>query len=121
MPWNWFCAQNPLYAHDFEATVRLCEARGVAVQTIKALARGAWAASAPRTHATWYQPLEDPDDIRLATHWVLERPGIFMNSVGDLTLLPILLEAAEDLGAGPTDPAMAAFAERTGLSSIFGI
>ena len=62
-----------------------------------------------------------PVHHRLATHWVLERPGIFLNSVGDVTLLPILLDAAEDLGAGPDDPAMAALAERTGLSSIFGI
>ena len=77
MPWNWFCAQNPVYANDFHATRRLCAERGVAVQTIKALARGPWAAAAPRTHDTWYQPLEDRDDIRIATHWILEQPGLF--------------------------------------------
>lgn len=121
MPWNWFCAQNPVYAHDFAVTRKLCEERGVAVQTIKALARGAWAASAPRTHVTWYQPLEEPEDIRIATHWVLDQPGLFLNSVGDVTLLPHLLDAAEEIGDPPAEPAMTAFAERTGLSSIFGI
>lgn len=40
MPWNWFAAQHETYAADFEATVALCERRRVAVQTIKALARG---------------------------------------------------------------------------------
>ena len=44
MPWNWLCAHHPTYAADFEATVALCEQRNVAVQTIKALARGPWAA-----------------------------------------------------------------------------
>jgi aryl-alcohol dehydrogenase-like predicted oxidoreductase len=121
MPWNWFCAQNPVYAEDFRTTLKLCEERGVAVQTIKALARGAWAAAAPRTHATWYQPLEDPDDIRIAAHWILEQPGIFLNSVGDVTLLPLLLEAAEEVGDAPGEPVMTDFAARTGLSSIFGI
>jgi aryl-alcohol dehydrogenase-like predicted oxidoreductase len=48
MPWNWFCAHHQTYAADFEATVALCEQRNVAVQTIKALARGPWAAGAAR-------------------------------------------------------------------------
>ncbi|HEX6141130.1 MAG TPA: aldo/keto reductase [Geminicoccaceae bacterium] len=121
LPWNWFCAQHPGYAADFEATVKLCAARGVAVQTIKALARGPWAAAAPRTHATWYQPLEDEDDIRLAVRWVLERPGVFLNSVGDVDLLPLVLKAADEMGEAPADALMAGLAERAGLTSIFGL
>ena len=121
LPWNWFCAQHPTYAADFEATVALCERRGVAVQTIKALARGPWAAAAPRNHTTWYQPLEDEDDIRLAVRWVLARPGLFLNSVGDVALLPALLRAADELGEVPGEALMSQFGERTGLASIFGL
>lgn len=121
MPWNWFCARNPVYAADFRATLKLCEEQGVAVQTIKSLARGPWAAAAPRTHATWYQPLEEPEDIRAATRWVLDQPGIFLNSVGDVTLLPLQLAAAEDATQAPDEPKMAALADRAGLTSIFGI
>jgi predicted aldo/keto reductase-like oxidoreductase len=121
LPWNWFCARHPTYAADFEATVALCEARGVAVQTIKAVARGPWAAGAARTRATWYEPLEDEDDVRAAVHWVLARPGIFLNSVGDVDLLPAVLRAADELGAAPADAVMAQMSERTGLSSIFGL
>lgn len=121
LPWNWHFAQRPAYAAEFEATLRLCEARGVAVQTIKALARGPWAADADRTHATWYQPLEDEDAIRTAVHWVLAQPGIFLNSVGDVTLLPKLLEAAASPAAPVPDAVMAALGERTGMTSIFGI
>ncbi|MEM7021356.1 MAG: aldo/keto reductase [Pseudomonadota bacterium] len=124
MPWNWFCAHHQTYAADFEATARLCAERNVAVQTIKSLARGPWAASMPRTHNTWYQPLEDEEDIRVAVHWVLSRPGIFLNSVGDVNLLPKVLKAATErdpVEAPLPEAAMAALSERAGLSSIFGL
>lgn len=121
MPWNWFAAHHATYADDFEATSVLCAARNVAVQTIKGIARGPWAAGATRNRTTWYQPLEDEDDIRQAVHWVLARPGIFLNSVGDVDLLPAVLRAADDVTAMPADQAMAALSDRAGLSSIFGL
>ncbi|HET6520373.1 MAG TPA: aldo/keto reductase [Geminicoccaceae bacterium] len=121
LPWNWYCAQHPTYAADFEATLALCERRGVAVQTIKALARGPWAAGAERNRATWYQPLEDEAEIRAAVHWVLARPGLFLNAVGDVDLLPAVLRAADGPGTAPPDAVMAGLSERAGLSSIFGL
>jgi aryl-alcohol dehydrogenase-like predicted oxidoreductase len=122
LPWNWHCAHHETYAADFKATLALAKERDVAVQTIKSLARGPWAAGVPRDHTTWYQPLEDKEDIRLAVHWLLAQPGIFLNSVGDVKLLPQVLEAAAELGGElPPDAAMGRFAERAGLASIFGI
>ena len=56
--------------------------------------------------------------------WVLARPGIFLNSVGDVALLPTVLRAAAELAeAEPKvgDELMAAFGQRAGLASIFGI
>jgi aryl-alcohol dehydrogenase-like predicted oxidoreductase len=125
MPWNWHCAHHETYAADFEATLALSQQRRVAVQTIKALARGPWAAGARRNRSTWYQPLEDPADIRLAVDWVLARPGIFLNSVGDVGLLPHVLRAAAELdparAPAPGDALMASFDQRAGLASIFGL
>ena len=121
MPWNWHCAHHATYAADFEATVALCEQRNVAVQTIKALARGPWAAGAVRNRQTWYQPLEDDADIRAVVRWVLARPKFFLNSVGDVGLLPLVLQAADELGPPPDDAAMAQLGERAGLASIFGL
>ena len=121
MPWNWHCAQHATYAPDFEATAALCAERGIAVQTIKAIARGPWAAAANRNHTTWYQPLEDEDAIRTAVQWVLDRPGIFLNSVGDVSLLPAVLRAASGSHARISDAAMADLSQRAGLSSIFGL
>ncbi len=121
MPWNWHAAHHGTYAPDFEATAALCAERNVAVQTIKAIARGPWAAGAVRDHATWYQPLEDDSSIRQAVHWVLARPGIFLNSVGDVDLLPAVLRAGDERGDGPSDAMMADLGQRTGMTSIFGL
>lgn len=121
MPWNWYAAHHETYSKDFEETVRICEERDVAIQTIKSIARGPWAAGVNRNHTTWYQPLENEDDIRAAVHWTLSRPGIFLNSVGDVDLLPAVLRAADELGTPPGDEFMAGMSERVGLSSIFGI
>jgi aryl-alcohol dehydrogenase-like predicted oxidoreductase len=121
MPWNWVASRHPTYVSDFEATATLCAQRGIAVQTIKAVARGPWAADATQDRATWYQPLENEDDIRLAVRWVLGRPGIFLNAVGDVGLLPAVLRSAAEPGETPDEAAMAALGERSGLSSIFGL
>ena len=74
MPWNWFAAHHATYAADFAATRAVCRERNVAMQTIKAIARGPWAAGAQRSHTTWYEPLAGEEDIRQAVHWVLAQP-----------------------------------------------
>ncbi|MHA1560396.1 MAG: aldo/keto reductase [Alphaproteobacteria bacterium] len=121
MPWNWIAAHHETYATDFETTVKLCEQRNVAVQTIKSIARGPWAAGSSRNHATWYQPLENEEAITTAVQWVLARPKIFLLSAGDVDLLPTVLRAANAKFDLPSDAAMAGMSDRVGLSSIFGL
>jgi aryl-alcohol dehydrogenase-like predicted oxidoreductase len=121
MPWNWVAAKHPVYAKDFEATVKLCMEHKVAVQTIKAVARGPWAASMARGQTTWYQPLEAEDDIRLAVRWVLARAGLFLNSVGDVDILPAVLRAANEPGPAPSESDMVELAKRCDLTTIFGL
>jgi hypothetical protein len=86
-------AQNDYYLANFDALVATCQERNVAVQTIKAIAREPWMGQ-QHTHNTWYRPLEDQEAIDAAVWWVLARPGIFLNTVGDITLLPKVLDAA---------------------------
>jgi len=93
LPYNPTMMQNPEYAADFERLVTVCRARNVAVQTIKALAKGPWG-DKPQTYATWYEPFTTQEEIDLAVQWVLSRPGVFLNTVGDITLLPKVLDAA---------------------------
>lgn len=121
MPWNWQMKDHRGYGEDFQKTREMCRERNVAVQTIKSIARGAWAASVDQNRATWYQPLEDEDDIRTAVHWVLSEEDLFLNSVGDTDLLPLVLKAADSLDSTPSAAVMDAMAQRAGLSTIFGI
>jgi aryl-alcohol dehydrogenase-like predicted oxidoreductase len=104
LPYNYAQMQNPRYADDFEALLALCQARGVAVQTIKSICRAPWGGR-PATHATWYEPFTDQADIDAAVHWVLSRPGLFLNTAADLSLLPKVLDAARRFDASAADPA----------------
>ena len=120
LPYNYVMAQNERYMRDFEAVMSICEERDVAVQTIKAIARGPWATTDPNRN-TWYQPLEAEADIARAVHWVLRRPGIFLNTVGDIGLLPKVLDAASRFEAGPVEAEMASMTRERSITPLFGI
>ena len=120
MPYNYFMHSNERYRNEFEEVVRICRERNVAVQTIKSLARGPWAIT-PQNRNTWYQPLEDQDDIDRAVHWVLGHPNVFLNTVGDMTLLPKVLDAASRFQKRPVAEEMDEMVKRNRMSSLFGI
>jgi aryl-alcohol dehydrogenase-like predicted oxidoreductase len=120
LPYNFFMAQDVRYRAAFEALLAECRARDVAVQVIKTIARGPWATT-ERTHTTWYQPLEAVADIDRAVHWALGIPSIHLNTVGDLTLLPRVLDAASRFDQPPADDAMAAVAQAQRMTSLFGL
>ena len=100
LPYNYAMMQNATYRADFEALMQLCQARNVAVQTIKSCTRGPWATET-HTAATWYEPFTEQADIDTAVHWVLRRPGIFLNTPGDIHILPMVLDAASRFVPGP--------------------
>jgi aryl-alcohol dehydrogenase-like predicted oxidoreductase len=118
LPYNFRQLQDERYAREFEALAGLCAERGVAMQTIKAIALAPWDGR-PQTAATWYEPLTDPAEIELAVHWVLGRDGLFLNTVGDVKLLPHVLAAAERVGERPDDATMHALVERRSLAPLF--
>ena len=118
LPYNYAMLQNPRYATDFIELVKTCEARNVAVQTIKSLTRSPWGGSL-QTRNTWYRPLEEQADIDLAVHWVLGEPALFLNSVADLHLLPRVLDAAHRFQRKPAEDEMKALAARASLEPLF--
>jgi aryl-alcohol dehydrogenase-like predicted oxidoreductase len=121
MPYNFFMAQDERYRETFEEVLATCRQRNVAVQIIKTIARGPWA-SADRTHTTWYQPLEAQADIDRAIHWIMGLlPDVFINTAGDLTLLPKILESASRFERRPADEAMSEMLGATRMTSLFGL
>jgi len=118
LPYNYPMMQNPQYAADFESLATICLERNVAFQTIKAITKAPWG-DRPQTAATWYEPLRDPAAIDLAVHWVLGRPGMFLNTVGDITVLPLVLEAAERFRERPSEEAMQEIAREQAMEPLF--
>ncbi len=118
LPYNFVTMQSPYYAENFEALVAACTERGTAVQTIKSIALRPWS-GLTHTRSTWYQPLEEQADIDLAVSWVLGRPGVFLNTVGDVDLLPRVLDAAGRFEKRPDDAAMKSLLERSKTEPLF--
>jgi aryl-alcohol dehydrogenase-like predicted oxidoreductase len=118
LPYSYILMQNPRYRADFEALVALCQERDVAIQTIKAITRAPWGDRA-QTHATWYEPLEAQHDIDTAVHWVLGREGFFLNTVGDIHVLPKVLDAASRFPTRPSDAQMQAVLDGQQMAPLF--
>ena len=118
LPYNYVMMQNPDYARDFEALLAVCQQRNVAVQTIKGITLGPWGEK-EHTTTTWYEPLREQADIDLAVGYVLGRPGVFLNTASDVTLLPKVLDAAERFSGRPDDDAMRSLAHRQSMAPLF--
>ena len=117
-PYNYMQMRDERYASRFEALAEVCVERGVALQTIKSVARRRWDGR-KSTAATWYEPMREPADIDLAVHWTLGRPEAFLITPGDVALLPLVLDAAERFQARPPDEDLAALAIRQQLDALF--
>jgi len=118
LPWNWVLHRDEKYRREFGELLAMCRDRGVAVQTIKSLTKGPWG---EKTHTaeTWYEPFEDQSDINRAVSWILGQGTIFLNTTGDVRLLPKVLEAAILNLPKPGDDEMEEMAKRTHMSRLF--
>ncbi len=98
LPLNFVLMGRPDYRTDVERLFAVCADRQIAVQTIKAIAKGRWSDGSDR-HFSWYEPLTDPAAIGRAVRYVLSTPNLFVNSTSDARLLPAVVDAA----CGPLD------------------
>jgi aryl-alcohol dehydrogenase-like predicted oxidoreductase len=118
LPYNYTVMSDDRYRADMQALLGVCEQRGVAVQTIKSVARRRWPEGATQQFS-WYEPLADGDALARAVRYVLGRPGLFLNSSSDARLLRPILEAAAAGGPPPTEEEMAADVARQGIEPLF--
>lgn len=97
-PYNFPLLRNPAYRADVEALLAVCGEQGVAVQTIKSIARRRWAdRTSPEARAghSWYEPLRDAEAIGRAVRFVLGRPGLFLDTSSEFEVLRAVLRAAD--------------------------
>jgi aryl-alcohol dehydrogenase-like predicted oxidoreductase len=118
LPYSYTMMQNEQYKREFETLVALCRERNVAIQTIKSLVHRPWGETA-HTRATWYKPLEDQAAIDTAVQWVLGHPGFFMNTVGDVHILPKMLDAAARYDGPISNEEMARLVESLQMRPLF--
>ena len=118
LPFNFLTMQNHYFLENFDALQATCRERNIAVKTIKSIAYRPWMGR-PRTASTWYQPLVDPHDIERAIGWALGRPGIFVISVGDVELLPRVLNAAARFEQATADADMQALVDQLQMEPLF--
>lgn len=118
-PYTFAMNRGGPYADDFEKLYAACRERGVAMQTIKSVAARRWRDDDADRRLSWYRPLRDGDAIRRAVHFVLSRPGLFLNSSSDATLLPAILDAAGQPAQRPDPVALEADMRTHGMEPLF--
>ena len=118
LPYSYIMAQDAAYRAEFDALLQVCQSRNVAVQTIKSIVHTPWGES-PRTRSTWYRPLEEQGDIDSAVQWVLGHPSLFLNTVGDIHVLPKVLDAANRYQTPPSEQEMQTLVAKQGVEPLF--
>lgn len=119
LPYNYTMLQNENYRKGFEQLASICKKKNIALQAIKTIAKGPKQENSGNKFATWYEPLSKPEDISFAIHWTLSNDQIFINTAGDIHLLPIILEAFSSFSNKISDEKMKAFVNKNGVTPLF--
>ena len=119
LPYNFSLLQLEEYRRDVEQLLAVCEARQVAVQTIKSIARRRWSDPSAESGRSWYEPIREPAALQRGVRFVLGRPGLFVNSSSDYELLPGVLDAAEPGAPTPDERALAADQAEQDIQPLF--
>jgi predicted aldo/keto reductase-like oxidoreductase len=118
LPYNFIMMQDEKYASEFKKLEEYCVQNNVAIQTIKTISKGALGNKKSK-HSVWYYPLDDPQSITNAIHWSMGNPNVFINTVGDIHLLKLVLEAASQFKTRPSDEEMKEDIEKYGITPLF--
>jgi aryl-alcohol dehydrogenase-like predicted oxidoreductase len=96
-PWNYILSTDEDYRRDYEALAGEIKRQDAGLMTIKTVSRRNWPEGDPQRdqrYTTWYEPFDRREHIDAAVSFALSYPeitGIAM--VGDVTLVPMMLEA----------------------------
>ncbi|MBI9100410.1 MAG: aldo/keto reductase [Spirochaetaceae bacterium] len=118
LPFNYFMMSDDDYRRDFNELYDLCQSGKIALQTIKSIARSYWG-NGEKQGGTWYKPITDYEDMKKSINWVLGHENLFLNTAGDVTLLPQILEIASKPIGKPENREMEEMIERLHISKIF--
>lgn len=107
------------FRRDAERLLTLCQQRDVGVQVIKSITRGGWGQQ-PHNYDTWYQPYDMQAKINQGVRFALSQPGAAcIPTAGDVRLLPMILEAANNFTPMSAEEQAALIEESRDLALMF--
>ncbi len=118
-PLNPVLYANPNYRRDTENLLELCDKRDIGVMIIKSVAKGPWG-DQPKTYNTWYEPYDIQQKIEQSVHFALsQHPVTAIPAAGDVRLLPMIIEAAENFQPMPKAEQNSLINQATSLEPLF--
>ncbi|MGD2104946.1 MAG: aldo/keto reductase [Anaerolineae bacterium] len=94
-PVNFILYADADYRRRADELIRQCRARDVGVMAIKAIAKRPWEEDEMRKYSTWYRPFDESLNIQPCVDFALSQHVTGLCTVGDVTLLPSMVEACE--------------------------
>lgn len=94
-PLNFVQMANPEYRKNTEELIRVCRERNVGTMVIKTITKAPWG-EREHTATTWYEPFTDQVTIQRAVNFALSFDVTGLCTVGDVRVLPLVLEACEN-------------------------
>jgi len=91
-PLNFVQYANPAYRKNAEELLRQCRAKDVGTMVIKSVCERPWG-DLPKTNTTWYKPFTDAARIQPAVNFALSQDVTGLCTAGDITVLPLVLDA----------------------------
>ena len=85
----------PYFRENAEALIAECRQKDVGTMIIKSITKGPWN-DRPHTHTTWYEPFSREEEIQTAVNFVLSQDVTGVCTAGDITALPLVLQACEN-------------------------
>jgi aryl-alcohol dehydrogenase-like predicted oxidoreductase len=111
----------PEYKAKALELLQVCQERGVGVMVIKAVAARPWG-DREHTYNCWYEPFDTPEMIQKSVDFALSQAAVTgLCTTGDLTILPMFLDACQKFTPMDLDTqeALIASAGKYQASTIF--
>jgi aryl-alcohol dehydrogenase-like predicted oxidoreductase len=120
VPWNHsLVAHYPEYVEDVGLLREMCANNGVAVQTIKSIARRRWTPNHEGPRFAWYEPIAEETTRARAVEFVLADPDLFLNSSSDARLLRATLDLADGPRTTPDPSQLQRDRDEAGITPLF--
>lgn len=117
-PLNYALMGQDAYCEDALALIEVCKKKNIGRMIIKSVARGPWN-DKPKTHTTWYEPYKSPEYIQEAVNFVLSQDVTGLCMAGDVTVIPMILQACENFSVMPEEEQSGLIEKGRAMEMIF--